>query len=87
MQRIREPTPRPWGRTLQGCILEVNAWLRGWHQFFRGCAPGEQFVLRALDAHIRRRLHAILLYHWKRRTICERPFMGAAGFEPATSRV
>jgi hypothetical protein len=42
-------------------------WLRGWHQYFRIVSPGEQFVLRALDAHIRRRLRAILLHHWKRR--------------------
>jgi group II intron reverse transcriptase/maturase len=67
MQKIRQLTPRPWGRTLDSCILQVNAWLRGWHQFFRIASPGEQFVLRALDAHIRRRLRAILLHHWKRR--------------------
>ena len=67
MRRIRELTPRPWGCTLESCIQRINAWLRGWHQFFRPCSPGEQFVLRALDAHIRRRLRAILLHHWKRR--------------------
>lgn len=67
MQRIRQLTPRPWGRTLASCILRINAWLRGWHQFFRIASPGEQFTLRALDAHIRRRLRAILLHHWKRR--------------------
>ena len=67
MRKIREFTPRPWGRTLESCILRINAWLRGWHQFFRSCSPNEQFVLRALDAHIRRRLRAILLHHWKRR--------------------
>jgi RNA-directed DNA polymerase len=67
MRRIRQLTPRPWGRTLESCILAINAWLRGWHQFFRTCSPGEQFTLRALDAHTRRRLRAILLHHWKRR--------------------
>jgi RNA-directed DNA polymerase len=67
MQKIRQLTPRLWGWTLQGCILRINAWLRGWHQYFRIVSPGEQFVLRALDAHIRRRLRAILLRHWKRR--------------------
>jgi RNA-directed DNA polymerase len=67
MERIRQLTPRSWGRTLQGCILRINAWLRGWHQYFRIASPGEQFTLRALDAHIRRRLRAILLHHWKRR--------------------
>ena len=67
MQKIRQLTPRSWGWTLQGCIRRINVWLRGWHQYFRIVSPGEQFVLRALDAHIRRRLRAILLHHWKRR--------------------
>jgi RNA-directed DNA polymerase len=45
-------------------------WLRGWHQFFGIAAASEQFTLRALDAHIRRRLRAIVLKHWRRqRTI------------------
>jgi len=52
---------------LESCVLRINAWLRGWHQFFGIASPGEQFTLRALDAHIRRRLRAILLHHWKRR--------------------
>lgn len=81
MQKIREFTPRSWGRTLQSCILAINAWLRGWHQFFRACAPGEQYVLRALDAHIRRRLRAILLHHWKRRPTIVRNLI-ALGIKP-----
>ena len=67
MRRIKQLTPRPWGGTLEKCILRINAWLRGWHQFFGIASPGEQYTLRALDAHIRRRLRAILLHHWKRR--------------------
>jgi hypothetical protein len=67
MQKIRQLTPRMWGGTLESCILRVNAWLRGWHQFFGIASPSEQFTLRALDAHIRRRLRAILLHHWRRR--------------------
>ena len=63
MGRIRDLTPRTWGRTFHACILEINAWVIGWHQFFRACEPGEEYVLRALDAHIRRRLRAILLHH------------------------
>jgi group II intron reverse transcriptase/maturase len=81
MQKIRELTPRPWGRTLQSCIARINAWLRGWHQFFRGCEPGEQYVLRWLDAHIRRRLRAILLHHWKRRPTIVRNLI-ALGIKP-----
>jgi RNA-directed DNA polymerase len=70
MARIRELTPRSWGGTLQSCIHKINVWLRGWHQFFGIAVACEQFTLRALDAHIRRRLRAIVLKHWRRpRTI------------------
>jgi RNA-directed DNA polymerase len=70
MARIRELTPRNWGGTLESCIHRVNVWLRGWHQFFGIAAASEEFMLRALDAHIRRRLRAIVLKHWRRqRTI------------------
>lgn len=70
MARIRELTPRQWGGTLSSCIHRLNVWLRGWHQFFGIAAASEQFTLRALDAHIRRRLRAIVLKHWRRqRTI------------------
>lgn len=73
MERIRQLTPRNWGGTLERCIAQINAWLCGWHQFFGIAAPAEQYTLRALDAHIRRRLRAILLRHWKRRrTIARR---------------
>ena len=70
MARIRELTPRSWGGTLSSCIHRINVWLRGWHQFFGIAAASEQFTLRALDAHIRRRLRAIVPKHWRRpRTI------------------
>ncbi len=67
MARILELTPRQWGGTLDSCIHRVNVWLRGWHQFFGIAAASEEFTLRALDAHVRRRLRAIVLKHWKRR--------------------
>jgi RNA-directed DNA polymerase len=73
MERIRQLTPRVWGGSLESCILQINAWLAGWHQFFGIVAPGEEWTLRALDAHIRRRLRAIVLHHWKRkRTIARK---------------
>jgi RNA-directed DNA polymerase len=81
MERIRQLTPRTWGGTLTRCISRINAWLRGWHQFFRAAGPGEQFVLRALDAHIRRRLRAILLRHWRRRPTIVRNLI-ALGVQP-----
>lgn len=67
MDRIRQLTPRTWGGTLESAITRINAWLAGWHEFFGIVALGEQWTLRALDAHIRRRLRAIILHHWRRK--------------------
>ena len=81
MARVRQLTPRTWGGTLESCIHRVNAWLRGWHQFFGIVSAEEQQEMRTLDAHIRRRLRAIVLHHWKRqRTIARR--LIALGVKP-----
>ena len=73
MARIRQLTPRTWGGTLESCIARINVWLAGWHQCFGIASASEQYAMRALDAHIRRRLRAIVLHHWKRqRTIARR---------------
>lgn len=61
---IRERTPRAWGSTLETCISGVNAFLHGWFNFFSVCT-GEERTMQTLDAHIRRRLRAIQLRHWK----------------------
>ncbi len=72
-ERVRELTPRTWGSSLQACILQVNAYARGWLGFFGICTAGVERTLQGLDAHIRRRLRAIQLAHWKRkRTITAR---------------
>jgi RNA-directed DNA polymerase len=84
MQKIRQLTPRMWGGTLDSCILRINAWLRGWHQFFGIASPSEQFTVRALDAHIRRRLRAILLHHWRRRRTIVRNLI-ALGVKPRSA--
>jgi len=68
--RIRELTPRNWGQSLRKCIKGINTYLQGWIGFFSICTAGEKWTLGKLDAHIRRRLRAILLTHWKtKRTI------------------
>jgi len=73
MQRVRELTPRTWGNTLFACISGISAWVRGWHGFFGIAALAEMQFMRKIDAHIRRRLRAILLRHWKRkRTIARK---------------
>jgi len=67
MQKVKQLTPRTWGNTLFACISGINAWLRGWHGFFGIASLSEMQFLRKLDAHIRRRLRAILLRHWRRK--------------------
>lgn len=63
--KIRELTPRRWGNSLSACILSLNAYLLGWVGFFGICTAGVERTLGALDAHIRRRLRAIQVKHWK----------------------
>ena len=41
--------------------------MRGWLGFFQVVTEAEERTLQTLDAHIRRRLRAIVLRHWKRR--------------------
>lgn len=73
MERVRQLTPRNWGSSLGDCIAQINAWLRGWHGFFGIASATEMQMMRKIDAHIRRRLRALILRHWKRRrTIAQR---------------
>jgi RNA-directed DNA polymerase len=65
--RIVELTPRNWGQSLAKCIQGLNEYLEGWSEFFKVCTRGVVQTLHMLDAHIRRRLRAIVLKHWKRR--------------------
>ena len=82
--RICQLTPRTWGGTLKSAIAPINAWLRGWHQFFGIASADEQQQMRRIDAHIRRRLRAIVLHHWKRqRTIARR--LVALGVKPQSA--
>jgi RNA-directed DNA polymerase len=76
-ERLREAivakTPRNWGDTLAACIATVNVYLRGWMGFFGICTKWVRVLLRTTDAHIRRRLRALVLKDWKRkRTIARK---------------
>jgi RNA-directed DNA polymerase len=65
--RVVELTPRNWGNTLAACISGINAYLLGWLGHFGICTAGAERVMQHTDAHIRRRLRAIQLVHWKRK--------------------
>lgn len=71
--KIRELTPRNWGDSLRECIRQLNEYLLGWIGFFGICTEASERAFAGLDAHIRRRLRAIQLKHWKRKpTIAQR---------------
>jgi len=78
--KTRELTPRNFGKSLKRCIERLNVYLTGWIGFFRICTKDELQTLDAIDAHIRRRLRAIILKHWKRkRTIVKQLISRGAG--------
>ena len=62
-----ELTRRNWGQSFPDCIQGVNTYLRGWFGFFGIVSESSSRQLQTLDAHIRRRLRALKLKHWKRR--------------------
>jgi len=73
MAKIREMTPRTWGQSFAACVRQINQSLRGWIEFFQIVTKAEEWELHKLDAHVRRRLRAIKLKHWRnRRTIARR---------------
>jgi RNA-directed DNA polymerase len=64
-------TPRTWGQSLEAYLKSLNRYLRGWFGFF--WITTDMSILEMLDAHIRRRLRAIVLRHWKtKRTMVQR---------------
>ncbi len=66
--KVVELTPRRWGGSLRACIARVNAYLLGWLGYFGKVTTDAMQAIRKADAHIRRRLRAIQLAHWKRKT-------------------
>lgn len=64
---LRELTPRNWGQSVDGCIQRVNALLRGWLGYFAMCDEKQHAHLGRIDGHVRRRLRALVLKHWKRK--------------------
>jgi group II intron reverse transcriptase/maturase len=72
-ERIGELTVRSRGCSLKAIISEINPYLLGWLGHFRVCTRGVERSIQRTDAHIRRRLRAIVLKHWKtKRTTARR---------------
>ncbi len=83
-EKIVDLTRRNWGQSFPDCIQRINAYTRGWIGFFGICSEVENRKLQTLDAHIRRRLRALKLKHWKRRRSIVRALI-AMGANPRTA--
>ena len=64
--KMREMTPPNWGRSLTSCMEGVSRYLTGWISHFRLCTPEAVQGLGVLDAHVRRRVRAIIVRQKKR---------------------
>ena len=64
--KIREMTPPNWGRSITSCMEGVSRYLTGWISHFRLCTPEAVQGLGVLDAHVRRRVRAIIVRQKKR---------------------
>jgi group II intron reverse transcriptase/maturase len=67
-RRVVELTRRNWGNSLDAAIERINQYLKGWIGFFHIVSKAEVYNLGVIDAHIRRRLRALVLRQKKRRT-------------------
>ncbi len=63
---IREMTPPNWGRSITTCMDGLSRYLTGWMAYYRLCSPDAVKGLGVLDAHIRRRIRAIIVRQKKR---------------------
>ena len=82
--KLRELTRRAFGNSMDKCIERLNSYLRGWLGHFRICTSKVESLFRDMDSHIRRRMRAIQLKHWKRRRTIVRKLI-AHGIRPQTA--
>jgi len=66
METVREMTPPNWGRSINACMDKISRYLTGWMSHFRLCTVEATHGLGVIDAHIRRRIRAIIVRQRKR---------------------
>jgi RNA-directed DNA polymerase len=66
MATIREMTPPNWGRSITSCMAGLSRYLNGWMAHYRLCTVEAAPEFGVIDAHVRRRIRAILVSQKKR---------------------
>jgi group II intron reverse transcriptase/maturase len=65
MEKVKELIPRGTHLSIGKAMKEINTWYQGWASYFKMTQYPAQ--LRAIEAHIRRRLRARIVYQQKKR--------------------
>jgi RNA-directed DNA polymerase len=63
---LREMTPPNWGRSITSCMDDISRYMTGWMTHYRLCTPEAAHGLSIIDAHVRRRIRAIIVRQRKR---------------------
>jgi len=66
--KMREMTPPNWGRSITTCMDDISQYLTGWSSHFRLCTPEAVEGMGHIDAHVRRRVRAIIVRQKKRQS-------------------
>lgn len=83
--KMREMTPPNWGRSITSCMADISRYLTGWMSHYRLCSPDAITVLGVIDAHIRRRVRAIIVSQRKRPRFLYRHLLGKGVSRKAAS--
>jgi group II intron reverse transcriptase/maturase len=83
---IREMTPPNWGRSITTCMADLSRYLNGWMAHYRLCTSEAAKGLGVIDAHIRRRLRAIIVRHRKRSRFLFRHLISRGASQKAAAR-
>ena len=65
MEKVKELIPRGTNLTIEQAIEKINRWYRGWASYFKMTQYPAQ--LKAVEAHIRRRLRARIVSQQKKK--------------------
>jgi RNA-directed DNA polymerase len=82
---IREMTPPNWGRSITTCMDGLSRYRTGWMAHYRLCSPDAVKGLGVLDAHIRRRIRAIIVRQKKRSRFLLRHLMALGASRSAAA--
>lgn len=84
-ETVRAMTPPNWGRSINACMAEISRYLTGWMSHFRLCTAEATTGLGVIDAHIRRRVRAIIVRQKKRPRFLLRHLIGKAVSQKAAA--